>query len=382
MDYLEFMNTENNLLIISDTKIQKIGDRYFGFNSVVLELEVFSKLFDNITWLAFDYSDLNRDESLLEIPVKIEIILLPRSGGKSIISKFKILYLLSYYFIKILQYININNFIHVRGPSGPMFVSLVISYFSKNKQWLFKYANNWNDANPPFFWAIQKKWMIKQKWITGTVNGQWSDMPKHLLSFENPCIDDCEFNHRLLDKFEKETKTLLFVGRIEFEKGIRTFLESLERVNLIDIDKIIIVGVGKNLDYLNTFLLNNKLNVKLDYLGTQSKEAVLNLMRTSHFLILPTTASEGFPKVIAEAWSVCCIPISSNISSIGQYVRNYENGYIWEYRKNIDFAFILNDVLKFDSQLLKVLSKNGFAESQKFTYFNYENKLVNLLNYL
>ena len=256
------MNTDNNLLIISDTKIQKIGDTYFGFNSVVLELEVFSKLFVKITWIGFDYSDLKKDESLLEIPGNIKVVLLPRSGGKSIISKFKIFYLLPLYFFKILRYVNINNFIHVRGPSGPMFLTLLISYFFKNKRWLFKYANNWNDVKPPFFWKIQKKLMIQQSWITGTVNGQWSDMPEHLLPFENPCICDSEFDNALLDKFDKKTRTLLFVGRIEFEKGIRTFLESLERVNIIDIEKIIIVGTGKNLDYFNAYLVSNNLNLR------------------------------------------------------------------------------------------------------------------------
>jgi glycosyltransferase involved in cell wall biosynthesis len=369
------MKTENNLLIISDTKIQKIDDRYFGFNSVVLELDVFSKLSDNITWIAFDYSDLEKDGSLLEIPIEIKIILLPRSGGKSFINKFRIFYLMSHYFVKILKHVKINNFVHVRGPSAPMILALIISFFSKNKLWLFKYANNWNDVNPPFFWEIQKKWMIRQNWITGTVNGQWSDMPKHLLSFENPCIDYCENDYYLLKKFDKETKTLLFVGRIEFEKGIRTFLECLERVNLIYIEKIFIVGAGKNLDFLNTFLLNNKLNVKIDYIGTQSKEAVLNLMRTSHFLILPTTASEGFPKVIAEAWSVGCLPISSNISSIGQYVINYQNGFIWDYLRNEDFAEVLNTALLSDTLKLKQYAKDGFEVSQEFTYSFYEKRL-------
>jgi len=373
------MKTENSLLIISDTKIQKIGDRYFGFNSVVLELEVFSKLFNKITWIAFDYSNLEKDESLLEIPKNIEIILLPRSGGKNIISKFRIFYLFPHYFFKILRHVRINNNIHVRGPSGPMFLSLIISYFFKKKLWLVKYANNWNDAHPPFFWKIQKKWMINQNWILGTVNGQWTDMPMHLLSFENPCINDCEFDYKLLDKFDQKTKTLMFVGRIEFEKGIRTFLESLERVKLIDIEKIIIVGAGRNLDYLNNFLINNKFNVKIEHLGIQSKEIVINLMRTSHFLILPTTASEGFPKVIAEAWSVGCLPISSNISSIGQYVENNQNGFIWEYLKKHDYADVINSALMSDSLELKEYVKNGFILSQKFTYSFYEKRLMQIL---
>jgi glycosyltransferase involved in cell wall biosynthesis len=256
-----------------------------------------------------------------------------------------------------------------------MFLSLIISYFFKKKLWLVKYANNWNDAHPPFFWKIQKKWMINQNWILGTVNGQWSNMPKHLLPFENPCINECVFDYELLNKFDKKVKTLLFVGRIEFEKGIRTFLESLERVNIIEIEKIIIVGTGKNLDYFNAFLLNHKLNVTIEYLGPQSKEIVLELMKASHFLILPTTASEGFPKVIAEAWSVGCLPISSNISSIGQYVKNNQNGFIWQYLKNEDYAAAINSAICIDSLKLKEYVVDGFHVSQKFTYSYYEKRL-------
>jgi glycosyltransferase involved in cell wall biosynthesis len=369
------MNLDKNLLIISDTKIQKIGNHYYGFNSVVLELEIFKNLFKKIIWIGFDYSDQKKDESLLEIKGdNIEVILLPRSGGGNILNKFKILFLLPFYFINIFKYVKMNDYIHLRGPSGPMFIALLFSRFFKKKRWIVKYANNWSDINAPFFWNFQKNMMIQNRWITGTVNGQWSDMPKHLLAFENPCIHGGDLDHSQLEKFEKEFKTLLFVGRIEFEKGIRIFLESLSRVDVIKIEKICIIGTGRNLDYLEDFLAQNTLYIKIEYLGSQSKDKVVELMQNSHFLILPTTASEGFPKVIAEAWSVGCIPISSNISSIGQYVIHHQNGFIWEYRKKVDFANVLNEALNFRLQDLKVMVEKGFAESQKFTYLNYENK--------
>jgi glycosyltransferase involved in cell wall biosynthesis len=375
------MQLYKNLLIISDTKIQKIGDQYFGFNSVVLELDVFKKLFNRITWIGFDYSDEQKDESLLEIfGDNVDVILLPRSGGRNLLSKLKIGFLIPFYFLSIFKYTKTNEFIHVRGPSGPMFLALLVAKFFRKKMWIVKYANNWSDTNAPFFWKLQKNMMIQQNWIKGTVNGQWPDMPKHLMSFENPCIYNATFDNSLLSKFDKESKTLLFVGRIEFEKGIQTFLESLKSVDPNKIGKIIIAGTGKNFQFLEDYLDKKNSNIEIDYVGSQPKQKVIELMRSSHFLILPTTASEGFPKVVAEAWSVCCIPISSDISSIGQYVRNHENGFIWEFRKNLDFAEVLNDALNFNSQNLKVLVQNGFAESQKFTYLNYENRLKSILN--
>lgn len=376
------MSLKRNLLIVSDTKIQKSGNQYYGFNSVVLELDVFKRLFNKITWIGFDYSDQSKDQSLLEIVGdNIEVILLPRSGGKTVWSKLKIFFNIPLYFFNILNQVRNNKFIHVRGPSGPMFLAHIISFIYSRKQWFFKYANNWNDANPPVFWHIQKKFMIQQSWIKGMVNGQWPDMPPHLMALENPCIKVSELDNLNLSKFDNIPKRLLFVGRIEFEKGILTFLESLSRVNLEKIDTISIVGMGKNIKYLNEFLANNLLEVKIEYLGSQSKESVVNLMKLSHFLVLPTTASEGFPKVVAEAWSVGCLPISSNISSIGQYVKHHANGFIWDYSRKIDFAEILNDALEFDSIELRELVKNGFDESQKFTYVNYEKRLNSIFNF-
>ena len=57
-------------------------------------------------------------------------------------------------------------------------------------------------------------------------------------------------------------------------------------------------------------------------------KVVVEKMKESHFLLLPTVASEGFPKVIAEAWSNSCLPIVSDVSCIAQYVKDAENGYL------------------------------------------------------
>ncbi len=370
------------LLIISDTKIQKKSDRLFGFNSVVLELDVFTKLFDKITWIAFDYSDLEEDLSLLEIKSeKVDVVLVPRSGGKNVLSKLKIAFLLPYYLLIIIKYVRFNSFIHVRGPSGPMYLSLLVSILFRKKAWIVKYANNWSDGNAPIFWKKQKSMMIKQKWILGTVNGQWPDMPNHLFAFENPCINPSIYDPQYGMKFNSERMNLLFVGRIEFEKGIRTFLDSVGKMDKFKIGKIYIVGTGKDIGYLNDFLNANSGESDIIYMGAQSKDSVIKLMEESHFLILPTTASEGFPKVVAEAWSVGCLPICSDISSIGQYVKHLESGFIWNYKDNVLFEDVVNEALNLESKHLRDMVYNGYKVSQKFTYLNYEQKLTQILEF-
>lgn len=374
------MNREKNLLIISDTKMQKVDGKIFAFNSVVLELEVFKNFFENITWIGFDHSNTTFDDSLLEVKdLSIKLVMIPRSGGRSFLSKIKIILNFPLHSFIILRYIKKFDVIHSRGPSGPMFISLLFSFFYRKKRWIVKYANNWSDDNAPLFWKIQKSFMIYQNWIIGTVNGQWPDMSAHIRKFENPCIHEKSFDLQLLDKFKQAKKRLLFVGRIEFEKGIKTFLDSINKLDENKIDKITIIGTGKNLYYLMNYLSCYTGKVYIEYLGSQSKEIVNQKMKESHFLILPTTASEGFPKVIAEAWSLGCLPISSNISSIGQYVKNNQNGFIWEYLKKDDFADVINSAILSDSLELKKYVKNGFILSQKFTYSFYEKRLMEIL---
>jgi hypothetical protein len=74
------------------------------------------------------------------------------------------------------------------------------------------------------------------------------------------------------------------------------------------------------------------------------------------------------------------LPISSNISSIGQYVVNNQNGFIWEYLKNDDYADAINAAICVDSSKLKEYVKEGFKVSQKFTYSYYEKRLKQIFD--
>jgi glycosyltransferase involved in cell wall biosynthesis len=103
------------------------------------------------------------------------------------------------------------------------------------------------------------------------------------------------------------------------------FLKGLSLIERQKIGKIQIIGDGPERDYLIENIQGDDL---VKYWGKKSKEFVVEKMRESHFLFLPTLASEGFPKVVAEAWANSCLPIVSDVSCIGQYVKDSENGYL------------------------------------------------------
>ena len=90
---------------------------------------------------------------------------------------------------------------------------------------------------------------------------------------------------------------------------------------------------------------------------------------------MPTTASEGFPKVLAEAMNFGCVPIVSNISSIGQYIKTEETGFV--------LLDINKDALKSDIIALENLStpdylrlvSNGQEVVKRFTFAYYNDHI-------
>lgn len=365
------------LLIISDTRMQFTEGRFFAFNSVVKELDVFTELFDSITWIGFDYSDCPFDNSLMEISHQnVKVIALKRTGGKSLLSKIRILFLIPNYFVAIIKNIFHVDTIHSRGPSVPMLLALMISFVYRKPLWWFKYANNWSDPKPPVFWRLQRIFMKQNKSSRGTINGSWLGNSPHLLSFENPCLSDTSPSSDMqYSKIKTSGWRLLFVGRIEKKKGYKIVVNILNNLTQEKIESISIIGDGSERQELEQLIDSHEFKNKIKYLGAMSTLQVFDVMKQSHFLLLPTTSSEGFPKVIAEAWYNGCVPIVSDVSSIGQYVKDNINGFLWNPNNNISFQKICVDALFISEKKYMDLIKSGIKMSELFTYSRYKKRI-------
>jgi len=221
---------------------------------------------------------------------------------------------------------NSAKYVHVRGPSIVMFVILVFSPFFPKKKFWFKYANVWNESGRSLFWDIQKWLLTKQENIKVTVNGKWPNLPEHIIPFENPCFfEDDLGKNSAINKNWNEPKKLIFVGRITEDKGVFRILNALKG----DFSEMVFVGKGKDFKKLELAIQNHPLGAKIKLLGEASKITVMKLLSEAHLLLLPTTSPEGFPKVISEAWLNKCIPVTSDISSIPQYVKEGKTGFLW-----------------------------------------------------
>ncbi len=351
------------LLTITDTEffVNKQKEVWL-FHSVCRELESISNTFknqeligkvtdkNNSQFQKAKYPIIARTSSFINLRTRTQLTFIGLRGIIKLIST------------------NSAKYIHVRGPSIVLFMVLIVTPFFKKKKFWFKYANVWNESGRSIFWDIQK-WLLKRnRNIKVTVNGNWPDLPKHIISFENPCFYEKDLEEsKSVEKVWPKKKKAVFMGRITEEKGVFRILEGINSDNVANLSELVFVGEGRDIDRLLQELSNHPYKELIKVLGPASKDKVLEILEESHLLLLPTTSPEGFPKVISEAWLKSCLPVTSDISSIPQYVKDGKTGFVWK-RKTDHWETIFTEALMLEESAFNKMKKEIEQILPLFTY--------------
>ena len=378
----KYLSTYNKLLVISDTSMCQVGNDFYAFGPVVKELEELS-CFKSIVWIGFDKSRDGLNKSLVKLTQEhIKIILLPSSGGKKWWSKLGILLLYPLYIFIIIKEVLKSKYIHIRAPSNPAVITILLSRFFPSKKFWFKYAGDWVGEASKFY-KIQRQLLKKTSRNSKiTVNGNWENQPKNIIGFENPCLDETDraTGKRIWKDKQLSAKiNYCFVGGMNTNKGVDKIIESLAEITQLDNFGVFhFVGGGELLEDLKK--RSTTFSNKVVFHGFLAKQDIYKIYEKSHFIVLPSK-SEGFPKVIGEAMNYGCVPIVSDISCISQYVRHEKNGFLisplttQELYKNIKKASTL------PKNLYSEMILNNYMLAERFTYNYYEERIVrNIFN--
>ncbi|MFT5214728.1 MAG: glycosyltransferase involved in cell wall biosynthesis [Patiriisocius sp.] len=364
------------LLVISDTGILRTANGFKAFGPVVKELEYLLELFDEITWIGFEKLSQKENASYIDISSnKITPILIKDVGGNTLKAKLNILRLYPSMFILIRKEVKRHKFIHSRAPSNPAVIAMFLSFFFRNKKFWHKYAGTWID-NASFFYKVQRKFLKKLKNNSIiTINGNFSDK-KNIISFENPCLD---MEDRALGKKIIKTKKIqdkivfCFVGLLNTHKGVDKILEAFIQIdNYKKIDTLHFVGNGVNKIIFEKLSRNIKFNVVFH--GFLPKNEIKMIYEKSHFILLPSK-SEGFPKVIGEAMNYGCIPIVSDISCIGEYIKDNTNGYLLNPNTIEVLKIKISEAICLNKEVFTEWINYNYLIAEKFTYTYYNKRI-------
>lgn len=360
------------LLILSDTPIYKVNKGYVIFEPTLREVEYLSEIFDEIVWYGMVRGS-DAPSSVYRLPAnsKITIRPLPKAvGGNSVWKKLAIIPQLPMLLWIIGLQFSRYDYIHTRGPSLPALVGIMYSKIFKSKSIWHKYAGNWNQEDPPLSYRIQRS-ILKKSQHPVTVNGFWNDSNGKILSFENPCFSKAELEAAVMNSvqdFSAKNYKFLFVGRLEKEKGAYHVVEAA-RSSSPDYTWYL-VGEGK--DHEEIIRAASGLD-NVHFLGPLSRNQLNEIYQQAHFFILPTIASEGFPKVISEACGHGCIPIVSQVSSIGQYVES-DFGFLLQEVSGKSIAESIQQIMDRQNELA-LMSQKAITFAQLFTYERYVDRI-------
>jgi len=368
------------LLIISHTKhYRDSSGKIKGWGPTVREINFISDSFDEVYHCAPLHEGKVPDSSIQYTKSNIHFVPLKPSGGRSLSGKLKVLFTAPYNLYVVYRALKKADVFQFRAPTGiGVYLIPFLTFFVNKKGW-FKYAGNWNQEKPPMGYALQRYMLKKQKRRKVTINGKWPDQPEHCITFENPCLNNAELNTgaAIVEKKNYSGKlNFCFVGRLESAKGVRRILNVFSKINNERIGTIHFVGDGKELTDFKAKA--EKIPYEIVFHGFLSRDKVADVLKECHVFLLPSTASEGFPKVIAEAANYGCLPVVSNVSSIAQYVKDGENGFLVKVNsENMEKELIEKIETVFRTNDLKSMVLKAREVSKLFTFEHYTERILN-----
>lgn len=297
---------------------------------------------------------------------------IPTFGGARLWQKTDILWKMPQILLTIGRALKSATHVQIRLPMG-IGIFLIPYFLFKRRTFLLwvKYANNWVSKNPPLGYRLQR-WMLKQNWLRCkvTINGTWSGQPAHCLSFENPCLtstDIAEGEKVCAGKRYDEGFCLLFIGRLEAEKGLPELLDALMANKHQKIRGMDFIGDGPLEAMLRQATADLPFPVRFH--GFLPVPAIRPFLADAHFLLLPSR-SEGFPKVVAEGLCYGCIPVVSDVGSIPHFIHS-GNGFVWVREGVNTYPEVLADALSCPPAILKDTSLRGRELAKRFSFSHY-----------
>jgi glycosyltransferase involved in cell wall biosynthesis len=133
----------------------------------------------------------------------------------------------------------------------------------------------------------------------------------------------------------EHANVLIFIGRIEKDKGVFELLDSFKRLHSQHSDlHLIFVGHCAGSNPLDMISPSSKLSERIHVIGNQPHGEIYKYLSSADILILPSY-SEGLPMVVLEAMA-CSLPvIATRVGGIPEAVAEGKSGILIE-KKNVE----------------------------------------------
>jgi glycosyltransferase involved in cell wall biosynthesis len=175
----------------------------------------------------------------------------------------------------------------------------------------------------------------------------------------------------LKQKSDKQyPKQIIYAGRLSKEKGSETLFKICNQLN--DEVDLIIVGDGPEKQKFKDI----KLKKNIHFIGYQSHEKTISLIRGSDILIQPSL-SEGISTTLLEAMACKTCIVTSNVGGNLELIENYKTGILIDPTDDKLFIETIYQLVH-DESLRKKLSETAFDIIEEYDWKNIGKKYLQL----
>ena len=173
---------------------------------------------------------------------------------------------------------------------------------------------------------------------------------------------------------------ILFLGRLNREKGIFDFLESIYYISGKYPDIHAYVAGDGDLSECKLYCQKKEIENRVTFTGWISGRQKEELLEKCGIFVLPSY-SEGMPIALLEAMSYRCIIIATNVGGIPEIINNGRNGFLVEPGNISQLCSCLENVL--NSVNRKEIAECAYTiVNHKYNISNNLQSLLNIYNQL
>ena len=201
------------------------------------------------------------------------------------------------------------------------------------------------------------KWADAITTISREVYNHYSKMGFNVVQIPH-AIDLTIFPKNTIKKFENQ---IIYAGRLSKEKGIDILLQTAK--NLPSKYNLLILGSGPEENKVRD-VANSKTNVH--YLGYQSKQNTISLIRGSDLLVQPSLL-EGISSTILEAMGCGTCVVASNVGGNREIIESDKTGVLINPNNHEELLDKISDLLTNNEKRTKIVTA-GLQAVEKYNW--------------
>lgn len=151
----------------------------------------------------------------------------------------------------------------------------------------------------------------------------------------------------------------LCVSRFSPEKGLDVLLRAWKKINYLPLK---IIGAGSQFDELKDYSQKHSLDV--EFFGPKLNSEVIDYIKKSSMVILPSKCNENFPRILVESFACGTPVIASKVGALTEIVKEGKTGLLFDSEAPDDLA----DKVKYlyqNKEAAKVIGGNARKEYEE-----------------